>query len=62
MHLYIEKFARDDHGIYGGDGFAQKVAGHEIRSMVELINLRIPKLHLPMTCIIEYLFYLFPML
>lgn len=47
------KFAKDDNGIYQGDAFAQKAAGHELRSMVEIVNLQIPELHLPLACIIE---------
>lgn len=59
FHSFFQKLARDDRNIYGGDQFAQKAAGHEMRSMVELAKCGIPHLHLPLACIIEYGLLLF---
>jgi hypothetical protein len=42
------KFVRDAYGLYGGDHFSMKAAGHEIKSMNALLQCNIPQLHLPM--------------
>eukprot|EP01114_Cavostelium_apophysatum_P016039 TRINITY_DN4498_c0_g1_i2.p1 TRINITY_DN4498_c0_g1~~TRINITY_DN4498_c0_g1_i2.p1 ORF type:complete len:936 (+),score=227.54 TRINITY_DN4498_c0_g1_i2:85-2892(+) len=50
------KFAKDTRdAMYGGDEFAMKSAGHELKSLNELISCHIPKLHFPLMCLINYL-------
>ena len=50
------KFSRDTaDGMYGGDEFAMKAAGHELKSLNELIACYIPKVHFPLMGILNYL-------
>lgn len=48
------KFVRDAYGLYGGDHFSMKAAGHEIKSMNALLQCNIPQLHLPMVTVVDY--------
>lgn len=41
--------------MYGGDEFAMKAAGHELKSLTELIACHIPKLHFPLMATIDFL-------
>eukprot|EP01088_Endostelium_zonatum_P013026 TRINITY_DN2737_c0_g1_i2.p1 TRINITY_DN2737_c0_g1~~TRINITY_DN2737_c0_g1_i2.p1 ORF type:complete len:1264 (+),score=298.63 TRINITY_DN2737_c0_g1_i2:79-3870(+) len=57
-NLFI-KFAKDDetYHLYGGDEFAQKSAGHELKSLNSLISCNIANLHFPLMAMIDYLGY-----
>ncbi|KAH3755977.1 Histidine kinase A [Pelomyxa schiedti] len=48
------KFATDLHGLYGGDEFAMKAAGHELLSITEILNCNIPKLCVPLVALIDF--------
>ena len=48
------KLAVDDHGLYGGTANAQKAAGHELKSLAAYFDCRLPGLHCPLTCLIDY--------
>lgn len=50
------KFAVDRLGIFGGaDEAACKVAGHELKALVQIMECQIPGLRFPLLCIIDYL-------
>jgi tetratricopeptide (TPR) repeat protein len=50
------KFSKDTgEGMYGGDEWAMKAAGHELKSLNKLIALYIPKVHFPLMALINYL-------
>ena len=50
------KFSKDtSEGMYGGDEWAMKAAGHELKSLNKLIALYIPKVHFPLMALINYL-------
>ncbi|KAL6041995.1 Histidine kinase A [Balamuthia mandrillaris] len=53
--LFI-KFAKDDaqYHLYGSDDFAQKAAGHELKSLNSLISCNVPNLHFPLMVLINY--------
>ena len=48
------KFARDLHGVYGGDDGAGKSAGHELKSLRALIGCDVDGLSFPLMCTIDY--------
>eukprot|EP01105_Mastigella_eilhardi_P006715 TRINITY_DN1826_c0_g1_i6.p1 TRINITY_DN1826_c0_g1~~TRINITY_DN1826_c0_g1_i6.p1 ORF type:complete len:782 (-),score=188.43 TRINITY_DN1826_c0_g1_i6:545-2770(-) len=48
------KFALDNHQMYAGDQNAAKVAGHELKSLVQLFNCWEPGIHLPMMATVDY--------
>lgn len=55
-HGILFKFANDSTKIYGGDiEAAMKVAGHDLRSLVQIRSLNIPDIKLPMMVLIDYL-------
>lgn len=56
--LFI-KFAKDDttYHLYGGDDFAQKAAGHELKSLNSLISCNVRSLHFPLMALANYLGY-----
>ncbi|EGC30073.1 hypothetical protein DICPUDRAFT_158242 [Dictyostelium purpureum] len=51
------KFAVDAFGIYGGDAFAMKSAGHELKGLMAYFNCQIDGLFLPMMTLIDYMGY-----
>lgn len=48
------KLATDHHNLYGGIRPAQKACGHELKSMAAYFDCRIPGLHVPLSCLIDY--------
>ena len=48
------KFARDTHRLYGGDGFAAKVAGHELRAASAYFSTAVEELHIPLAAMIDF--------
>eukprot|EP00727_Mastigamoeba_balamuthi_P010015 m51a1_g5636 hypothetical protein (858) ;mRNA; r:832057-834976 len=48
------KFAVDVHGLYGGDEYAMKAAGHELLGVNAYFNCSIPGLYLPLVAVIDY--------
>ncbi|KAL6067106.1 Clu domain-containing protein [Balamuthia mandrillaris] len=48
------KFVRDVFGIYGGEHWSMKAAGHEIKSMNALLECNIAELHLPLVVCVDY--------
>lgn len=49
------KFARDNHGLYGGDDFkAMKAGSHEFRSLIKFMDCRVSGIHFPLVVIIDY--------
>eukprot|EP01133_Synstelium_polycarpum_P007370 gene7370-8589_t len=51
------KFAFDVYGIYGGDAFAMKAAGHELKGLMGYFNCNIEGLYLPLMALIDYMGY-----
>eukprot|EP01132_Coremiostelium_polycephalum_P010968 gene10968-13435_t len=51
------KFAVDIYGIYGGDAFAMKAAGHELKGLMAYFNCQIEGLFLPLMALIDYMGY-----
>jgi len=49
------KFARDVHGVYGGNQGAAKSANHEIRSLQAIISCNVRGLNVPLMVTIDYL-------
>jgi hypothetical protein len=50
------KFALDRLNIFGGDDeAAHKVAGHEHKSLVQLMECNVPGLRYPLLCIVDYM-------
>eukprot|EP01104_Vermistella_antarctica_P017669 TRINITY_DN6304_c0_g1_i1.p1 TRINITY_DN6304_c0_g1~~TRINITY_DN6304_c0_g1_i1.p1 ORF type:complete len:349 (+),score=96.83 TRINITY_DN6304_c0_g1_i1:233-1279(+) len=48
------KFALDKRGLYGGDEYIMKAAGHELKSLMEYMECRVMDLHLPLMVLIDY--------
>jgi hypothetical protein len=48
------KFAIDAFGVYGGDEFAMKAAGHELNGLKAYFNCRVKDLHCPFMLLIDY--------
>ena len=48
------KFALDTKGLYGGDQNAMKSAGHDLKGSLMYYNCHIPKLNVPLMCLIDY--------
>lgn len=48
------KFARDWRHIYGGDSFAAKAAGDELRCLRSVIQLDVPRLSTPLMTLVDY--------
>eukprot|EP01113_Clastostelium_recurvatum_P045048 TRINITY_DN7684_c0_g1_i8.p1 TRINITY_DN7684_c0_g1~~TRINITY_DN7684_c0_g1_i8.p1 ORF type:complete len:1138 (-),score=347.00 TRINITY_DN7684_c0_g1_i8:32-3445(-) len=48
------KFAVDVFGLYGGDQYASKAAGHELKGLMAYFNCQIPGLLLPLMALIDY--------
>lgn len=53
-HGILFKFALDFHGLYGGDEYAMKAAGHELNGLMYYYNCEIPQLNVPLMCLIDY--------
>ncbi|CAM9483536.1 unnamed protein product, partial [Heterosigma akashiwo] len=51
------KFASDAKGVYGGETWAQKAAGHELRALIALYNLQVPELYFPLVAVIDHFGY-----
>lgn len=51
------KFAVDKNDLYGGDHYAAKAAGHELKSLIQVYKSRVPDLYVPMMCLVDYLGY-----
>ncbi|KAF2076800.1 hypothetical protein CYY_001877 [Polysphondylium violaceum] len=51
------KFAVDVYGIYGGNAFAMKSAGHELKGLMGYFNCQIDGLYLPLMALIDYMGY-----
>jgi hypothetical protein len=49
------KFPKDSAGLYGGDEWSQKSAGHELKGLSAIIGCRIDHLHVPLMCVVNYL-------
>lgn len=54
VNAILFKLAVDSSGLYRGDHFAQKAAGHELKSLAAYFDCRIPGLHVPLTCLVDY--------
>lgn len=54
-HMFF-KFSRDatDIMLYGGDVWAQKAAGHELKALNALISASVANLHFPLMCLVTY--------
>lgn len=52
----LYKFCVDVHGFYGGDEFAAKVGGHELKGLMayQQCRDRVPAIHLPLVALIDY--------
>lgn len=48
------KFAVDDHNLYNGDEGIMKAAGQELRSLLELMDCRVSRLHFPLMVLVDY--------
>ena len=51
-HGILFKFAGDFSGLYGGDEYAMKTAGHELKSMMRVYDC--DGLCVPLMCLIDY--------
>jgi len=49
------KFAMDSRGLYGGDDYAAKVAGHELRGLKEVVKCGLEGLLWPLTAVLDHL-------
>ena len=50
------KFPVDKRGLYNGDEYSIKTAGHEYLSLMELMDCRVKGLHYPLTVLVDYLY------
>jgi hypothetical protein len=50
----VFKFAVDSKGLYCGDQNAMKAAGHDLRNMIQLFELGLPKICFPLMCTIDW--------
>jgi len=48
------RFVADFDGLYGGDEFAQKSAGHELKGLRAYTQCNIPDLRTPLFCLIDF--------
>lgn len=51
------KFAVDKNGLYNGDHYAAKAAGHDLKSLIQVYKSRVPGIFVPMMCLVDYLGY-----
>ncbi|PRP84152.1 hypothetical protein PROFUN_04143 [Planoprotostelium fungivorum] len=49
------KLAVDSHGLYGSDMAAAKVAGNDLKGLVQYFNLGISRLHFPLMALVDYM-------
>lgn len=48
------KLAADSNRLYGGDQYAAKAAGHELKGLNALLKCRTLKLRLPLVALLDY--------
>lgn len=48
------KIAVDKRGLYGGDEFIMKAAGHELKGLIEYMDCRVAGLHFPLAVLVDY--------
>ena len=54
VHNILFKFAVDSAGLYGSDYAAAKVAGHELKGLIQYFNTSLPELCVPLMALVDY--------
>lgn len=58
VHSILLKFAVDSNGLYGSDSMAAKVAGHDLRSLINYHNIcsgiTDVSICVPLCCVLDY--------